>query len=343
MSTADLTKATRELFIRSLKNQVFRKTPVVEEIMRRNKITYSGGKFIERLVDTDEIDDLMQEYAANTALTDDKKTTLDKPRFTWKYAQLPLRYDVDEYTQNILAGSEEQLLDLADHLVKKGQRATKLWLEKKIFNNGSTTGVGDNTVTFQSLVSALDSDTTYGTLTRNLSSGIRDWWQGADPADLTQNITSSSQATETNITISNIRKWVTETDVSHYMEGVDDITIVMCPTLYNKLRAEMEAKLIYKPSGDTQKQGFQKMELDGYTIVSSSFLQTTATMKKWVFILNMSDWELRIHSARNFKMTDFKWQGEYANGHDYWLARILISGNFMCWKPNGSMFLSNVV
>jgi hypothetical protein len=343
MSTADLTKATRELFVRSLKNQVMYKTPVVEEIQRRNQVSYSGGKFIERLVDIDEIDDLMQEYSANTALTDEKKTTLDKPRFTWKYAQLPLRYDVDEYTQNILAGNEEQLLDLAAHLVKKGQRATKLWLEKKLFNSGSTTGVGDNTVTFQSLVSALDSDTTYGTLSRNLSSGIRDWWQGADPADLTQNISSSSQATETNITISNIRKWVTETDVAHYMEGVDDIYIVMCPTLYNKLRAEMEAKLVYKATGDTQKQGFQKMELDGYTIVSSPYLQTTDTMKKWVFILNMNDWELRIHSARNFKMTDFKWQGEYANGHDYWLARILISGNFMCWKPNGSMFLSNVV
>ena len=129
---ADLTKATRELFIRSLVDEVYMATPVVEELQRRNQITYSGGKYIERLVDTDEIDDLMQEYTAGTALTDEAKDTLEKPRFTWKYAQLPLRYDVDEYTQNIHAGDEEQLLDLAEQLVSKGQNATRLWLNKKV-------------------------------------------------------------------------------------------------------------------------------------------------------------------------------------------------------------------
>ena len=218
-------------------------TPVVEELQKRNQVSYTGGKYIERLVDTDEIDDLMQEYTANTALTDEAKDTLAKPRFTWKYAQLPLRYGIDEYTQNILAGSEEQLLDLADHLVEKGHNATRLWLNKKIFNSGSTTSVADGDTGFQSLLSALNHDATYGTLTRSWSAGTNDYWQGADPAGLNVNTTSSAQDTAYNISISNLRKWITETDVSHHMKTPADLYICMCPTLFNKLRAEMEAKV----------------------------------------------------------------------------------------------------
>lgn len=343
MSTADLTKATRELFMDSLLSQVFRQTPVVEKLQRENQIKYTGGTSIQRLIDVDEIDDLMQEYTTNEPLTDSKKTTLQKPSFTWRKGQLPLRYDCDEELENILSGDDEiQLLDLAEQLVKKGHRGTKLWLESRMFNSGSATPVADGSKVFQSFVSALNHDTTYGGISRSFSAGTNDYWQGADPAGLGQSITSSSQDTAYNLTISNLRKWITESDVSHHMEVPTDLYIPMCPTLYNKLRAEMESKMIYKPTGDVQKQGFNSMELDGHTIASVPFLQTTSTMQNWVFILNTAFWELRIHTARNFKMTDFKWQGENANGFDYYLARILVSGNFICWKPNSSMWLSAV-
>ena len=43
MSTADLTKATRELFVRSLVDEVYMATPVVEELQRRRQVTYSGS------------------------------------------------------------------------------------------------------------------------------------------------------------------------------------------------------------------------------------------------------------------------------------------------------------
>ncbi len=340
---SDLTQATRELFIRTVKNQVFMQTPVLEEITRRNKITYSGGTDIRRLVDTAETDSTAQLYSTNEPLTNEPSNTLAKPVFTFRKMQVPLEYDVDIELQNAGAGREEQLLDLVQHITQKAQRATRLKLEQMLFNSGSTTGVADSSTSFQSLVSALDHDVTYGTLSRSLSAGTRDWWQGADPAGLTSSITSSSQGTSYNMTISNLRKWIYETDVSHYMESPTDLYIVMCPTLFNKIRAEAESKLIYKevPSGNV-KQSVTKFSLDGHTIVSSPYLQTTSTMKTWVFILNMNNWELRIHTKRNFKMTPWEWQGKQANGYDFMLARILLAGNFVCWQPNSSMFLSNV-
>ena len=340
---SDLDKATRELFIRSLVDEVFMATPVIETLKRRNQVSYSGGKYIERLVDTADIDDLVQEYTANTALRDEKKETLDKPRFTWRLAQLPLRYDADEYLQNIGAGNEEQLLDLAQFLVGKGLRGTKRYLEKRVFNTGSTTPISDSSATMQSLVSALNHDTAYGTLTRTLSSATRSWWQGADPAGLNESITTSSQDTAYNLTISNIRKWTTETSVAHNMETPSDLEVFMCPALYNKLRAEMESKMVYNPApAGNAVQKIQKMVIDNMTFTSVPYLQTTATMRTWVFILNMKWWELRVHTKRNFTTTDFKWQGENSNGYDFWLARILWSCNLICGKPNSSMFLSNV-
>jgi len=344
MSTADVTKATRELFDRTLVDQVHMRTPVVEALMRNGQVTstFKGGKYIEKLIDTDTIESLVQEYTNNSALTDAKKTTLEKPRFTWKYAQLPLRYDLDEYIQNADAGTEEQLLDLPEHLVKKAQRDLKLWQCAKLFNSGSTTGVADGSTAFQSLVSALDEDVTYGTITRTASTNTADYWQGANPAGLWSENTSSTQTTAANLTISNIRKWVHESDIAHYMDGEDDLMCLCCPTLFNKLRAEMESKVIYKP-GLKQSQGINSMMLDGgIEIVSVPYLQTSSTMKTWFFIINLRHWEWRMSSKRNFSQTGFVWQGDRSNGHDFWLARIMMAGNFFCWKPNSSMWLSNV-
>ena len=341
---SDLTNATRELFVRSLKKEVFMKMPFYDELERRNQIKFSGGKYIERLVDFDEMDDLAQAYVTNETLTDSAKDTLAKPRFEWKKFQIPLRYDGDVEIQNANAGNEEQLLDLVDNLVKKAQRAARLKMRSNAFNGGSTTGRSDTQKEFQSLVSALDHDVTYGTMARTLLTTTRPWWQGADPAGLTANITTSSQGTATNFTISNIRKWVNETDVATYMEGEGDLMILTCPTLFNKLRAEMESKAIYNapPKDDTMKQGFNKMILDGMTVVSDPYLQTTSTMKKWVFILNLAEWELRISSQRNFEMTEFEWQAKYTNGLDVYLARIFVAGNLLCWKNNANMWLSEV-
>lgn len=339
----DLTLATRSLFDRTMVDQVFLRMPFLEELQRRSQITFKGGKFVEKLIDTDEIDDLVQMYSTNEALRDEKKTTLAKPAFFWKKGQIPLRYDADEELMNKLAGNEEQLLDVVEHLVTKGQRATKLNLMKQVFNTGSTTPIadGDGIANFQSLVSGLDHDSTYGGLSRSFSGGTNDFWQSSDPSGLVENITSSTQDTAVNLNLSNMRKWVNETNISHNMEGTDDILFLMCPTLWDQIAAEMEAKTVGK-AGKKQDQGIRSMIWDGHEIMSVPFLQTSTTMRKWVFVLNLRYWELQIHSSRNYKMTPFKWQGEMSGGHDYWLARILFKANLVCWKPNSSMWLSNV-
>jgi hypothetical protein len=349
----DLSIATRELFERTVKHQVFMQTPVLEELQRRSQVTYSGGKYIERLVDTNEVNSLAQAYTSNEALSDGKVDTLEKPRFNFKLMQQPMKYDVDEFLQNHNAGTEEQLLDLASFLVEKSQRGIKLALRNMMYNvnpsgaTGSETGVGDNSKYFQSLISALDHNsgtaTTYGNTSRSFTTNA--WWMGSDPSGRPDAITTSTQGDATNISISNFRKWLIP--IEQYTEKMSDLYVVMCPTLWNKLRAELEAKGQHSQLNASKlAYGIQQFEIDGAQIVKDPYLEngygTSGTTENWCFVLNLNDWELRIHKDRQFKQTEFKWQGENSNGHDYWLARILLSGNLVCWKPNGSMFLSNV-
>ncbi|MBE3088168.1 MAG: hypothetical protein IMZ71_03510 [Chloroflexi bacterium] len=231
---------------------------------------------------------------------------------------------------------------MSKFLVTKAQNGMRKWLSKRIFNSGSATPVADgDKADWQSIISALNHDTAYGTLSRSFTNVTNDYWQGADPASLLENTTSSAQDTAFTLTKGNLAKWINETDVSDSMESPEDLMILMCPTLYNKLRAEFEAHTQYK-SGLKQSQGITSMNFDGHEVVSVPYLQRSSTMRSWLFILNLKHFELRIHTARNFKFTGMKWQGENANGYDYYLGRILLQGNIVCWKPKSSMFLSNV-
>lgn len=341
MST-DLEKATRELFVRSYVDQIHMRTPFLEELQRRHQVTHKAGKYIERLIDTEDTDDLVQTYTVNDSLTDDRKDTLEKPRFNWRKSQMPVRHDADEELENFQGDNEIQLMDLSKFLVKKAQEGMRKWFAKEVWNAGSTTPVADGDKTnWQSVVSAQNHDTPYGRISRNFTNDVNDYWQGSDPAGLLENVTSSSQDTAYTLTKGNLAKWINETDVSDSMESPEDLMIYLCPTLYDKLRAEFEAHSIYK-GGLKQSQGITSMLFDGHEVVSVPYLQRTATMRKWVFIANMKHYELRIHTRRNFKFTGMKWQGENANGYDYWLGRILLQGNLCCWKPKASIWLSNV-
>ena len=158
MSTTDLEKATRELFVRSYVDQIHMRTPFLEELQRRHQVTHKAGKYIERLIDTDDVDDLVQTYTVNDSLTDDRKETLEKPRFTWRKSQIPVRWDADEELENFEGDEDTQLLDLSEFLIGKCQKGMRKWFAKQIFNNGSTTPIADgDTSNWQSLISALKS------------------------------------------------------------------------------------------------------------------------------------------------------------------------------------------
>ena len=352
---ANLSQITRDMINRTIKDQVYRRMGFLDELMSRDRIITSGGLTIGGIADYGEVDDLAQSYVMNQQMTDGEKTTLVKPTWNWKYTQMPLKYGGDVEIQNINAGNEEQLVDLATYLAKKAQRGIKIKLEKMIANGGgtTTTDYNDTGVNFQSLIHALKHTTTsenYGALARSGTSGVRNWWQGADQGNgadtqLLPTIAegtgfTSYQGTATTLSIATLRKLIIP--VQHNIQAKKDLMVIACPTLYNKLKAECQAQMIYQGSTETANVGFNKMFIDGHQIVDWDYLEESSTMKTWLFILNLETWELHFNKARNFKMTPFKWAGELPNGMDYYLARILLAGNLICNQPNANLWLSNV-
>ncbi|TSA52234.1 MAG: phage major capsid protein [Planctomycetaceae bacterium] len=353
MASPNLSTITRDLVNRSIHEQVFRRLAFLDELKKRTQVITSGGKTIMSIADYAEMDDLAQAYTVDEQLTDGEKTMLTKPYWNWKLVQIPIKYDGMVEIENINAGKEEQLVDLAEYLAKKATRGIKIKLEKMLANGGTETydaDYADGGKNFNSIVHGLlheDTATTgtYGNIARDVSAGLRNWWQGADPVGLVQTVAegtswTSYQNTAYDLNMANLRKWLIK--VQHGIQAKKDLMIVTCPTLYAKFKAELMSYMMYDGAKDTADVGFNKMYFEGHQFVDWDYLETSSTMQNWVLLLNMATWEMHFNKARNFKMTPFKWCGELPGGKDYYLARILLAGNCFTNQPNANMYLRNI-
>lgn len=350
MATPNLSTATRDLVNRSIQYEVFRRMAFLDELDKRSRIVTSGGKTISKLVDYAEMDNLAQAYSMNETMTTGENTSLALASFNWKYVQLPIKYGGDVEVQNVNAGKEEQLVNLAEYLSKKAMRGIRIKLEKMIANAGSTTTTdyNDTGKNFNSMVHALKHVTTaeaYGNLSRGMTAGTRNWWQGQDSTTIVQSVAegttvSSVQGTAMALTLAQWRACVINTQ--HSIERKADLMTVVCPTLFNQLKAELTASMMYQGAKDTAEVGFQKMYIDGHQIADWDYLETSSTMKAWMFLLNLETWELHFNKARNFRMLPFKYAGELPDGQDFYLSRILLAGNLCCFQPDANMLKTNM-
>jgi hypothetical protein len=344
----NLYNLTKDLIEKSLTNEVYLRTAFLDELNKRKRIT-AGGRTLQFPVIKDTLESLAQAYSMKEPLTSSQKSITEIATWDWKYVQLPIEYDGDVEIQNLSAASEEKIYDIAEMLAEQALYGINLKMQTMIFAAGAApaTAYGDSGKNFQSIPNALNHDETYGKLTRllvNGAAGTNDWFQSADPAAGawfgSTVLTASTQDTAANLTIANLRAWIIK--VQRFCKKKSDIMVTMCPTLFNKLKAECQAQMIYQGAKDTADVGFNKMFIDGHQIVDADYLETTAVSRAWVFLLNLETWELHINKARNFKMTPFKWQAENINGTDTYLSRLLLCGNLICRQPNANMFLSSV-
>lgn len=341
MANTNLEAATRELWLRTVKTQVFYRMPVLARLYEGRRITWRGGTKIRRSVQNAEMDSLAQEYTATDPLTAEAKTILAKPEFEWKHFQVPIQYDLDEDLQND-GGREAEVIDLVQYLVKAGQRAARIKLNKMIYDTPTTSA--DSASGFQSLTDALDQDATYGTLSRS-GTTTRKWWQGASLDN-----TFTDQDTLMSPSIANFRKL--RGRVQQYVEKPGDLLAVMGSDIFQQYQAQVEARHVYNRDGSLlAKYGFNTLVLDGVEFVEDPSLNEDYNSgtsgngdlcSEWFFLLHIPDWEMRIHPRRSLKLTNFTWQGDQANGLDASLARVLCSGNLVCWQPNASAWKSYV-
>ena len=328
----NLASTTRPIWEATRQSQVLMQIPVLNALMKRRRVVWKGGTVIKKTIPIATMESLGQEYSMGEALTSTTKTMYDLPEFNWKYGTLPVEYDADVEIQNA-SNTDGKIIDLAKDLVTHAQQGAKQVIRTAIF--GAYSATSDSQKGFQGFADALAHDSTlYGGITRSTTS--KTWWMGASIAG-----TWADYSTATACNIHNIREL---TRVSSYYRDrkPSDILIVVSPTNFNKLRREMETRMIYRTDGDLAKQGFTAMSLDGMEIVADPYLDTNSTTQAYVYLLHLPDWEFRIHPSRDFAQTDFVWQGQIVNGYDRYLSRIMWAGNLVCWQPNASGYLSSM-
>ncbi len=170
---SNLSNSTRELWDRTKKNQVLEAIPITNILLRRKRVT-KGGTYIQKTVDKDTMESLAQDYVMNDPLTSSRKEYYDKPKFVWKYSQVPVEKTGEEEVQNSLSG-DHRIFSLSKDLVKKAGKAARLNLRSNIL--GASSSTSDTDAGFQGLADALTVDTDYGTLGRTTTTE-REWWQG---------------------------------------------------------------------------------------------------------------------------------------------------------------------
>ena len=336
---ANIQASTRELFLSSVVPAVVMKMPLLARVYLARQMSFRGGKYITRPVDKAEMDDLHQSYFPTDRLTVGKKSMLETPYFHWKYMQVPVSYDVEEYLQNS-GGGDLAPVDLIKFLTRKAQRACRIALYKQLYGIGTSTVVdSDHDREFQSLVEALTHNGTYGHLTRATTT-TNPWWQGGSIAE-----TWADQATSYAPSISTFRRQVDA--VSIYEPDQPGSYLYVCgPAIFRSLQSQVEARHSYGRVGGTllAKYGFTTLEIDGLEVVLDPFLRNSIATNahKWTFLLHVPDFELRLHPRRAFEFTGMTWQGDRADGYDEWAGRIMLAGNSILWDPNKSIYNSNV-
>lgn len=340
---AQIEHSTQNYWKEGVKDQVLLKMPLMAKLYDRKRMRPESGEKIRQTVKTSEVDGLFQTYAMGTPLPGGRSSNLDRFVFSQKFAQLPISHDADEELFN--RGGKNAPVDIARQRAKDAFRGTRIGLYKQFYGSAAT----DSGTDFQSIYQALahdDAAELYGNVSRDISADLNDWAQGADLGDFASN--ASVQATAYQISIYLIRRCIVK--MMEHAEDENDVSSLMfvCgPDLYLKLKQEVDASLKYTPGPMAVKYGFNSFTIDNVEVVLDYFL-TDANLPaetnpdKWLIGINADDWEFVLQPSRAFKRTPAKWQGDIEGGTDSYLSRVLITGNLCCWKPRGSILLTNV-
>jgi hypothetical protein len=320
----DLTKTTREAWMSTVQRQVIDRIPLFAILNERRQVSWDGGTKYKTTVEKATSETLAQEYSANDPLNVATKSIWETVEFEMKYIQVPIEYTVEHRLQ--AREGDGVVIDHIGGLVRSGQNGVKLRIRTSLWETASNTS--DTDVGFQGIPDALDSNDsqTYGTIARNTANT---WWNGAD---------DDNCDTTTEPTIENFREFQEKVLQDTEFDSPQDMMAFCSSATFRALQAAVEAHHGYPPPGVMAKFGFSSMMIDGIEIVVDPHLNKNSTDKKKFALLHLPDWYVKLSPERSFKLTDFRWQGEVANGYDKWLARALVAGNICCLKPNGSLY-----
>jgi hypothetical protein len=331
----DLGILTRDAFAPQFVDEVALEIPVFAMFFDKTRVTWKGGKTINKPVITTTAESLMEWYDPEVdPVTVTSKSYLAQPSFKWKFARMPIRISALEEVENVDASDENKIQDLLEMLLEQANAGARSGFDAQFHN---ATSAGDSGKKFQSIPEACGHSRTYGGLTSHATSAMK-YWNGASKAGNNTDIASSMA-----LTLENLRLCFAA--CRRYTKKKSRLFVFLGEALYIKLQTLFDAtRTVVVKNGENTlyKYGFTTMELDGNTEFVMDSWMTDNSMTTHMMVVNPDTWELRMHPKRSFQVTKFIQQDEHTGGKDEKVALLKVCGNAVCWQPNGNMYKSNV-
>lgn len=326
-----LTADTKELYLRTLEDQVHDRIPLIHKLRRMNKVITRGGRFVTKPIKIQK-NTQTQHYGTNEPMASGTESKRTQARFKFKYTQTPIKYDVDD---EIMNDGDAVIVDTVAAEVSAAQEDMVDKLSENFFGvyNGASVAAPSDKQPLSINAAFYGGSTTYGGLATygNIArTAVGDLWNGNMDDGSTQNAATPVS----------FNHWDFMVDKCLQFKGKrSELLAITGSALFRKWKSHVRAmESTIDITGMLAKAGFSAFSIDGVELVLDDNVPAG-----YFYMLDLSKWEWRISPKRDFKVTPFKWQGENNDGIDEYLARVLLAHTGMiCWKPRTSYMATNM-
>jgi len=324
---------TQLFYTKTIWDQIKARYPVVSKMKTKNIRSYSGGTEIQIPVIT-ERNNQTEHYKTGQQMGSGTEAKRSYAKFTMVKTQTPIKYDCDDFIEN---NGTAVTIDTIAAEVAAAQEGLIYELSRNGF--GLYDGALDDPDTTKEPLSlnaalthnpALGGLATYGGITRTSQD---DFWNGVSGTDST-NIDLGDAAPVS------YDQWDFMVDSCMKHGAQRNRLMAICGSgLYRKWKNLVRAKESGLSAGGSKfTVGFSEFSIDGVDIVLDDNCPAST-----FYMLDMDTWQWWISSKRNFKVTEFDWQGKYNNGIDEYLARVLLAHTGMiCTKPRNNYITTSM-
>lgn len=313
---------TRELYERTVIDQVHDRIPLIYKLRKMRRVITRGGTKIREPM-TFGKNTQTEHYGMGDPMgssTEDKRTAAV---FGWTNTQTPIKYNAEDFLDN---SGDEQVVDTIAAEVSAAQEDMLDSLSESFY---ATSVSGDAPL---SIFSALlySTTATYGGILRTAdndalaSSPVSNQWFAGN------NCSDAATATLANFRIA-------VSAIMRHRGNRNNLLAITTPAIFLKYQSLLDAKSNLRQDGMMAKAGFTAFTIDGIEMVLDDNCPSG-----YLLILDLMTWKWRINPKRNFKLTDFKWQGEVNDGVDEYLARILLRHQLYCIKPRNNLVFTSM-
>jgi len=325
---------TQIMYTKTLTDQIQERYPLVKKMKKSNIKIWTGGSEVQSPI-TIARNNQSQVYAKGEQMGSSTETKRSYTKHTLTYMQTPIKYDVEDFTENNGEAVTVETIGAEVEAAQLGQIYTLSQFGYGIYDGSTvTTPTAKQPM---SINAALTYDSTnnrggvanYGGITRSAQGDIFSGVAGTSASNTVQTATGVTYA-----------QWDYMVDSCLKHGAKRGSLLAVCGSaLYLKWKALVRAKEsgLSAPS-DMFKVGFAAFSIDNVDIVLDDNCPANT-----FYMLDMDSWQWYISAKRNFLVTDFEWQGRQNDGIDEYLSRVLLAHTgLVCSKPRNNYLSLNM-